>query len=245
MPDPVPEPVPAPGVPAAAAPAAGHDAAARCRSVAVRYRTASGVVDAVRGVDATFERGLLSVLAGPSGSGKSSLLRTLAALQLPHAGSVVVDGVDVGRLGSRARRRLRRRSIGVVLEEPSANLLPYLRAEEQVTLAARLRGADASRAADLLGVLGLAERRRRYPEELSGGEQQRVAFAAAAVGSPALLVADEPTAALDTRSAALVIAAMRDLVASGRTLVVASHDPDVIAAADAVVSLRDGRVVGR
>lgn len=218
--------------------------AARCRDVAVRYRVASGVVDAVRHVDATFARGRLSVLAGPSGSGKSSLLRTLSGLQLPHAGSVVVDGVEVSRLGGRARRRLRRHSIGVVLEEPAANLLPYLRAEEQVALAARLRGADGSPADDLLGALGLAERRRRYPEELSGGEQQRVAFAAAAVGPPALLLADEPTAALDTRSAALVIDAMRHLVATGRTLVVASHDPEVIAAADAVVPLHDGRVVG-
>jgi len=218
--------------------------AARCRGVAVRYRVASGVVDAVRDVDATFERGRLSVVAGPSGSGKSSLLRTLSGLQVPHAGSVVVEGVDVARLGDRGRRRLRRRSIGVVLEEPASNLLPYLRAEEQVALAARLRGAGAAPADDLLGGLGLTERRRRYPRELSGGEQQRVAFAAAAVGPPALLLADEPTAALDTRSAALVIDAMRHLVGTGRTLVVASHDPDVIAAADAVLTLRDGRVVG-
>jgi ABC-type lipoprotein export system ATPase subunit len=216
--------------------------AARCHGVAVRYRTATGAVDAVREVDAVFPRTRLSVLAGPSGSGKSSLLRTLAGLQVPHAGSVVVDGVEVTRLGSRARRRLRRRAIGVVLEEPSANLLPYLRAEEQVALAARLRGVDRSQAAGLLDVLGLADRRRRYPAELSGGEQQRVAFAAAAVGAPALLLADEPTAALDNRSAELVVAAMRDLVASGHTLVVASHDPAVIAAADMLVALRDGRV---
>ncbi|HTE72532.1 MAG TPA: ATP-binding cassette domain-containing protein [Actinomycetes bacterium] len=217
--------------------------AARCCGVSVRYRTATAVVDAVRDIDATFERGRLSVLAGPSGSGKSSLLRTMAGLQLLHAGSVVVDGVDVGRLGARARRRLRRRSIGVVLEEPADNLLPYLRAEEQVALAARLRGADASKAGGLLAALGLADRTRLHPEELSGGEQQRVAFAAAAVGHPALLLADEPTAALDTRSGALVIEAMRDLVATGRTLVVASHDPAVIAAADAMVTLRDGRVL--
>jgi putative ABC transport system ATP-binding protein len=222
---------------------APEPAAATCRAVAVRYPTRTGVVEAVRDVDADFGRGRLSVLAGPSGSGKSSLLRTLAGLQAPARGSVVVDGVDVGRLSAGARRRFRRRTIGMVLEEPSANLLPGLRAEEQVALAARLRGTPADQAPHLLGVLGLAERRRLYPEELSGGEQQRVAFAAAAVGTPALLLADEPTAALDTRSAALVIAAMRHLVAAGRTLVVASHDPDVFAAAGAITSLRDGRVV--
>jgi ABC-type lipoprotein export system ATPase subunit len=218
-------------------------AAATCRAVAVRYPTLTGVVDAVRDVDADFGRGRLSVLAGPSGSGKSSLLRTLAGLQAPARGSVVVDGVDVARLSAGARRRFRRRTIGVVLEEPSANLLPRLRAEEQVALAARLRDVPAGEAADLLAMLGLAGCGRLYPEELSGGEQQRVAFAAAAVGPPALLLADEPTAALDTGSAALVIEAMRHLVAAGRTLVVASHDPDVIAAAFAVTSLRDGRVV--
>jgi ABC-type lipoprotein export system ATPase subunit len=201
------------------------------------------VVEAVREVDADFGRGRLSVLAGPSGSGKSSLLRTLAGLQAPARGSVVVDGVWLEGLSAGARRRFRRWAIGVVLEEPAANLLPRLRAEEQVALAARLRGVPAAGADDLLGLLGLAERRRLYPEELSGGEQQRVAFAAAAVGPPALLLADEPTAALDNQSATLVIAAMRDLVAAGRTLVVASHDADVIAAADAVTWLHDGRVV--
>jgi ABC-type lipoprotein export system ATPase subunit len=156
----------------------------------------------------------------------------------------VVDGVDLGRLGGRALRRLRRRSIGYVLEEPSSNLLGYLRAEEQVALVARLRGGGAgpAEAAELLDALGLADRRRAFPEELSGGQQQRVAFAAAAVGSPALLLADEPTAALDTASGSLLIRAMRDLAGGGRTLVVASHDPEVIDAADVVVRLRDGRV---
>jgi ABC-type lipoprotein export system ATPase subunit len=217
--------------------------AARCRGIVVRYATRTGVVEAVREVDADFGRGRLSVLAGPSGSGKSSLLRTLAGLQPSARGSVVVDGVWLEGLSAGGRRRFRRRAIGVVLEEPSANLLPRLRAEEQVALAARLRGVPPGGADDLLDLLGLGERRRLRPEELSGGEQQRVAFAAAAVGPPALLLADEPTAALDNRSATLVIAAMRDLVAAGRTLVVASHDADVIAAADTVTWLHDGRVV--
>jgi ABC-type lipoprotein export system ATPase subunit len=216
--------------------------AARCHGVSVRYRSATEVVDAVQDVDATFERGRLTVLAGPSGSGKSSLLRTLGGLQFAHSGSVVVDGVDLGRLGGRALRRLRRRSIGFVLEEPSSNLLGYLRAEEQVRFAARLRGADASEASDLLSALGLADQALASTEELSGGQQQRIAFAAAAIGHPALLLADEPTAALDTRSGALLIQTMRDLVATGRTLVVASHDAAVIGAADVVIRLRDGRV---
>jgi ABC-type lipoprotein export system ATPase subunit len=155
----------------------------------------------------------------------------------------VVDGVDIGRLGGRALRRLRRRSIGFVLEEPSSNLLGYLRADEQVALAARLRGTDSRETAELLDALGLADHAHAPPEQLSGGQQQRLAFAAAAVGSPALLLADEPTAALDSGSAALLISAMQALVATGRTLVVASHDPAVIAAADDVVLLQDGHVL--
>jgi len=220
--------------------------AARCENVSVRYRTGSGVVDALRGVTMAFGRGQLSVVAGPSGSGKSSLLRTLAGLQPAHAGTVEVDGVDIGRLGARALRRLRRRAIGFVLEEPAGNLLGYLRAQEQVTFAARLRGGESSgpaEAGELLAALGLADHADATPEELSGGQQQRLAFAAAAVGRPALLLADEPTATLDTASGVLLIDAMRALVATGRTLVVSSHDPAVVAAADTVVQLRDGQVV--
>jgi ABC-type lipoprotein export system ATPase subunit len=220
------------------------DAAARCVGVAVRYPSGSGEVDALRDVTVAFGRGRLSVVAGPSGSGKSSLLRTLAGLQPVHSGTVVVDGVDIGRLSGRAMRRLRRRSIGFVLEEPAANLLGYLRADEQVMLAARLRGTGSAAAsaeiAELLAALGLADHAHAPPEELSGGQQQRLAFAAAAVGRPALLLADEPTATLDTASGVLLIDTLRALVAAGRTLVVSSHDPAVIAAADTVIHLRDG-----
>lgn len=232
--------------PTAAGPTDGP-AAAECRGVSVRYRSASEVVDAVHEVDAVFARGRMTVLAGPSGSGKSSLLRTLAGLQLPHAGTVVVDGVDLGRLRRGALRRLRRRAIGYVLEDPANNLLDYLRAGEQVTLAARLRrGAGSTPSAEvtaLLASLGLSDQLDAYPKELSGGQQQRVAFAAAAIGRPAMLLADEPTAALDATSGEMLIGAMRSLVDSGQTLVAATHDPAVMAAADTVITLHDGRRV--
>ncbi|MGH9213295.1 MAG: ABC transporter ATP-binding protein [Acidimicrobiales bacterium] len=217
-------------------------AAARCTGLAVDYRTAAGVVHALQDVDASFGRGQLSVVAGPSGSGKSSLLRVLAGLQHPRAGTVEIGDADVTRLRPRLLRRLRRRTIGMVLQDPSDNLVGYLPAIEQVRLAAALRGVDPGETASLLDTTGLSDRAASYPHELSGGEQQRVAFAAAAIGPPTLLLADEPTAELDAVAGARLVEAMADLVRRGATLVVTSHDPAVIAAADHVVALRDGRV---
>lgn len=215
--------------------------AARCRGVTIDYDTASGGVRALHEVDAEFPAGRLSVVAGPSGSGKSSLLRVLAGLQRPTAGEVEVDGIALGRLRAGPLRRLRRRAMGIVLQEPADNLVDYLPAAEQVELAARLRGTDPAETGALLETVGLADRAHSRPAELSAGEQQRVAFAAAAIGGPALLLADEPTAELDATAGARLVETLRRLVDRGATLVVASHDPAVIAAADHVVELHDGR----
>jgi ABC-type lipoprotein export system ATPase subunit len=222
-----------------------RDLAARCGSLGVQYATAAGTAVALVDVDVDFAAGHLSVVAGPSGSGKSSLLRVLAGLHRPTSGTVSVAGTDLTRLRSPAVRRLRRRSMGLVLQNPADNLLDYLTAREQLELAARLRGASTTDAGALLDAVDLAERGGSRPAELSGGEQQRVAFAAAAIGSPAVLLADEPTAQLDAAAGAALIAAMRGLVARGATLVVASHDDAVIDAADHLVQLRDGRVAER
>jgi putative ABC transport system ATP-binding protein len=217
--------------------------AARCRDLGVDYATAAGTAAALADVDVDLESGRLSVVAGPSGSGKSSLLRVLAGLHRPTAGTVEVAGTDITRMRTGPLRRLRRRTMGVVLQNPADNLLEYLTAREQVELAARLRGADTADAEALLAAVGLTERAGSPPAELSGGEQQRVAFAAAAIGTPALLLADEPTAQLDASAGAALVDTMRSLVGLGATLVVTSHDDAVIDAADHVVRLRDGRVV--
>ena len=221
----------------------GDDPVATCRGVDVAYRTSAGAAQALSGVDATFPRGRLSVVAGPSGSGKSSLLRVLAGLHRPQTGTVEVDGADLTRLRGRSLRRLRRHAMGIVLQNPADNLLDYLSAVEQVELAATFRGADPADAPRLLAAVGLADRRNDHPAALSGGEQQRVAFAAAAIGPPALLLADEPTAQLDADAGIALIEAMRSLIDLGTSMVVTSHDPSVIAAAEHVVMLHDGEVV--
>jgi putative ABC transport system ATP-binding protein len=221
--------------------------AVACRGVVKEYRTATAVVRALKGVDAELPAGQLTVVVGPSGSGKSSLLRILACVDRPTAGSVRIGGVEVAGLRSCARRRVRRRLVGYVLQQPSDNLLPYLTARGHLELAAAIRGAAADGAAidRLLGTLALEHRAGFLPEQLSGGEQQRLAFAAAVVGGPALVVADEPTAELDHESAARLMGAVLDLRAEGSSLLVASHDEAVVRMADRVVPLVAGEVPSR
>jgi putative ABC transport system ATP-binding protein len=157
---------------------------------------------------------------------------------------VRVGGVDVAALGARGRRRVRRELVGYVFQQPADNLLPYLTAREQLELAARLRGrAGAGEVERLLAALNLEHRADHRPEQLSGGEQQRLAFAAAAIGGPSLVVADEPTAELDSESGERLMQAVLGLREQGTSLVVSSHDPVVTGAVDGVVRLHDGEVV--
>lgn len=225
-------------------PGGDQRAVAICRRLCADYRTATGSAPALRDVDATFAAGRLSVIAGPSGSGKSTLLRILAGRHRPSAGEVEVVGVPLTGLQHRARRRLRRSALGIVLQQPAANLLEDLRLREQVELAARLRGARGADALDLLRAVGLDGLEEQPVAALSGGQQQRAAFAAAAIGAPALVLADEPTAQLDGEAGRELVRVMRSLVDEGTSLVVASHDPEVIAAADDRLHLDRGRVTG-
>jgi len=228
-----------------------------CEGLVKEYATATGTVRALKGVDAAFPAGRVTAVVGPSGSGKSSLLRILACVDRPTAGSVRVGGTDVAALGARGRRRVRRRLIGYVFQQPGDNLLPYLTAREQLELAAQLRGRAGSgedgpppptgrvgtgEVDRLLGALGLEHRAGHRPEQLSGGEQQRLAFAAAVIGGPALVVADEPTAELDTEAGERLMQAVLGLREQGVSLVVSSHDPVVTGAVDGIVRLHDGEV---
>ena len=215
--------------------------AAACDRVVKTYRTATGSVPALTDVSLQIPRGRVTCVVGPSGSGKSSLLRLLACIDSPDSGTVTVGGERVDDLGARGRRRLRRRQVSYLFQRPGDNLLPYLTATEQLRLAADLRGTWVPEV-DLLDRLGLANRAGHRPAQLSGGEQQRLAVACGVVGDPALVVADEPTAELDTAAAVRVLTAMESLAAGGVGFVVSSHDPRVMAVADRVVRLDQGRL---
>ena len=214
-----------------------------CAGLVKEYASATGTVRALKGVDAAFPAGRVTAVVGPSGSGKSTLLRILACVDRPTAGSVRVGDLDVAALGARGRRRVRRRQVGYVFQRPSDNLLPYLTAREQLDLAARLRGGQrAGEAERLLAALGLEHRAGHRPEQLSGGEQQRLAFAAAVIGGPALVVADEPTAELDSEAGERLMRAVLGLREQGTSLVLSSHDPVVTGAVDGILRLHDGEV---
>ena len=213
-----------------------------CTNLLRVFESATGRVQAVRGVDLSIEAGRVVAVVGPSGSGKSSLLRMIAGLDEPSAGDVYVDGINLARLSNGARCRIRARLLAHVHQRPTDNLLGHLTALDQVERVARRRDADRGDAIRLLDRLGLANRADHFPHQLSGGEQQRLAFARAAVGGPVLIIADEPTAELDTSSTTLVLDAIERLAAEGITVLLATHDPQVLERVDEVVTLRDGSV---
>ncbi len=215
-----------------------EEIAVRFQDLAKTYRTATGEVRALRGVSATFPAAALVAVSGPSGSGKSSLLRLIAGMDRPSSGTVVVSGVTIGRASSRARRRMRRHAVGYVFQRPSDNFLPHLTVGEHLDRVARDGHAD-----EVLEALGIAARVGHRPVELSGGEQQRAAFAQALVSGARVVVADEPTAELDTASGEAVLGAIRELRGRGVTFVLATHDPAVMRAADVLLRLDHGEVV--
>jgi putative ABC transport system ATP-binding protein len=206
------------------------------------YDAAGRFVQALSDVSASFHAGRVAAVAGPSGSGKSTLLRILAALDVPTEGEATVCGTPLSGLGPRARRRLRRTDVSFLYQKPSDNLVSYLTAEQHLRMSAEMRGLDEVDADEALDVVGIGHAGRRRPHELSGGEQQRLAVAQALVVSPRLLLLDEPTAELDHDNGAVIVELLRAAAQRGSAVVVSSHDPVVVDAADDVVELHDGRV---
>ncbi len=206
------------------------------------YRTGSISVAALRGVSLTITEGEYVAVIGPSGSGKSTLMHILGCLDVPTSGGYHLAGEDVGHMSETALAEVRNRRIGFVFQQ--FNLLASMTAWQNVELplvyAGVPRGERKERAMEALGRVGLAGRVNHRPGELSGGQQQRVAVARALVTEPDLILADEPTGNLDSKSAADVMRLMGELYDAGRTLVLITHDVEVASAAERVIGIRDG-----
>ena len=215
------------------------------RRVSKSYGKGTAEVHALSEVSLSADEGAMVAVMGPSGSGKSTLLTIAGTLEEPTSGTVLVGGQDVTALARNARARLRRRTIGYVFQD--FNLLPGLTAAENVALPLELDGLSARKARiaglKVLERLGLVERAGHYPDQLSGGERQRVAIARAMVGERTLLLADEPSGALDSANSEAVMRLLHDACKKGgMTAVVVTHDAQLASWADRVVFLRDGQV---
>jgi putative ABC transport system ATP-binding protein len=216
----------------------------RAEKLVKRYRTPSGALGVLDGVDFTVKAGELVVIAGPSGCGKSTLLNVLGLLEDPDGGHVWFGDTRVTSLSRTARSRARGKWVGFVFQ--SFMLLPSLTALDNVLLAARYVGgvtaAHRRRAQELLERLGVAARRDHYPAQLSGGEQQRVAYCRAILNEPPLMLADEPTGNLDDANGAVILDGLRERARAGGAVIVVSHRADAARGATAVLGLRDGRL---
>ncbi len=198
-------------------------------------------VPALRGVDLNIGSGEFVAIMGPSGSGKSTMLNMLGLLDSPTSGRIVIDGVDVSSLDENGRADFRLRKLGFVFQFFS--LLMELKAVENVMLPMIMDDRKFDRAAVLLDLVGMGDRVEHYPSELSGGQQQRVAIARALANEPAILLADEPTANLDTESSNQIVDLFRELNDKGQTIIMVTHEPDIGGKADRIIRLKDGQVV--
>ncbi|GAA2147600.1 ABC transporter ATP-binding protein [Actinomadura napierensis] len=220
---------------------------AEATAVAVRLESVTRTYGSVRALDDvswTFPRGGFTAVMGPSGSGKSTFLHCASGLDRPTAGTVRIGGTDLGRLGEAKLTRLRRERIGFVFQ--AFNLIPSMDVEQNITLPLRLGGTEPDPAwlGEVVRRVGLEDRLRHRPAELSGGQQQRAAVARALVTRPEVVFADEPTGALDPRSARDVLRLLRDAAdLTGQTVVLVTHDPLAAATADSVLFLSGGRIV--
>lgn len=218
--------------------------AIRVSGLSKRYRTAAEEVHALRRIDWEVEVGGATAIMGPSGCGKTTLLNLLGGVDRPSGGTILVDGQDLGGATERALESYRLRRVGFVFQ--LFNLIPSMTASENLEMPMTVLGtaleARKERAARLLEMVDLAAKADKRPEELSGGEQQRVAVAVALANDPALILADEPTGNLDTENALAVTGLLRSLSAEhGKTVILVSHDPAVVESFPSVVSMRDGR----
>src|SRR5262245_6861717 len=209
------------------------------------YRIGTVQVEALRGVSIQLREGEFTAVMGPSGCGKSTLMHLLGAMAKPTGGKVLIDGQDIARLNDRQRTEIRRKKIGFVFQK--FNLLPTLTGRANIDLARYLHGqslSDDQHLTELLQMLMIEEKMGRKPSELSGGEQQRVAIARAVVNRPSILLADEPTGALDSKNSEIVLNMFRELNRKfNQTIILVTHNPELATYTDRLIEMRDGRVV--
>jgi putative ABC transport system ATP-binding protein len=214
------------------------------KDVTKRYRTGAETVEALRGVSITIERGDFLAVMGPSGSGKTTFLNCLSGLDDIDDGSVIVDGNDIHKMSDAKRSHHRASKMGFIFQ--SFNLIPVFTSTENVELPLLLAGASATeartKAEETLDRVGLGARKNHRPNELSGGEQQRVTIARALAGTPAIVWADEPTGNLDTETAWQIMGLLKELNSDGLTVVLVTHDPAIGETAKKLVRMRDGMI---
>ncbi len=210
------------------------------------YRVGDEYVYAVNGITMSVEKGEFLCIMGASGSGKTTLLSLMGCLDRPTEGRVLIDGIDTKKLSDRELTEIRRDKIGFVFQQ--YHLIPTLTAFENVELPMLLKGVPKEerekRAMELLEIMGIAKAANRKPSELSGGMQQRVAIARALANNPEILLCDEPTGNLDTKSGEVVMNLIAEQNKKGVTVVLVTHDPDIANYAERVVRIRDGKIVG-
>ncbi len=218
----------------------------RAENVTRDFYRKSEVIHAVRGVNVNIKRGTFNILCGRSGSGKTTLINMLAAIDTPTSGQIFFEDVNVSLLNERKRDELRRRNIGIIFQNTA--LLAQMSAVENVEFSLSVSGKKIKNKRDLaiewLDKLGIRERRNHMPSEMSGGEQARVAISRALVHSPKLVLADEPTAELDSRTSFRVVDLFRELVdKQGLTIVMTTHDVNIMDVADTIYTMEDGVIV--
>ena len=209
------------------------------------YEMGTQVVHALRGVDVTIKEGELIAIMGPSGSGKSTLMNMIGCLDVPNSGVYKLDDIDVSTLNDDAQAKIRNKRIGFVFQQ--FNLLPRTTALKQVSLplmyAGYSRAERTQRAKDALEKVGLGDRMDHRPDELSGGQQQRVAIARAIGTNPSIILADEPTGALDTKTGEEILELFAEFNKQGMTIIMVTHDPEVAERAERIIWLRDGLII--
>lgn len=221
------------------------EAVIQSKELVKHYVMGDTLVEALRGISLEVRRGEFLVLMGPSGSGKSTLMHIMGCLDRPTSGTLFLEGQDTGKIGQNGLAEIRNRKVGFVFQQ--LNLLPRTSAVNNVALPLLYSGVGAGerrrRALLALETVGLSHRLKHYPSQLSGGEQQRVAIARALVNNPAIIMADEPTGNLDTRSGTEILSILQELNMNGITLVMVTHERGIAEHGDRKVHLRDGRLV--